>query len=214
MLRAYVKQSLAPKVQPKTKCGIVLALLLPALLHIAGHMLRSQSDALQASWQAADVWRIVLGYVVPWLGLTRHVPAMQKYSEALILASVLPPSAAPTFCCAPAIQLVQVAKIFPGNFFNMNPVHCLRSRPSESRLAGAVKSGGCTDITRWRYLHDDQPPCIFYQIGKDSHGIPWSFHACCHVGVILGLYIRIMEKKIDRNYFLGFRCLGLGVRVG
>ena len=23
----------------------------------------------------------------------------------------------------------QVAKIFPGNFFNMNPVHCLRSRP-------------------------------------------------------------------------------------
>eukprot|EP00439_Symbiodinium_sp_Y106_P069553 s822_g11.t7 len=64
-------------------------------------------------------YMLVLEYAVPWLGRTAHVPAMQRYSE--------------------------VAKIFPGNFFNMNPVHCLRSR----------------------YLHNHQPPCIFYQIGKE-----------------------------------------------
>ncbi|CAE7221893.1 unnamed protein product, partial [Symbiodinium sp. KB8] len=65
------------------------------------------------------LYMLVLEYAVPWLGRTAHVPAMQRYSE--------------------------VAKIFPGNFFNMNPVHCLRSR----------------------YLHNHQPPCIFYQIGKE-----------------------------------------------
>ncbi|CAE7752976.1 unnamed protein product [Symbiodinium sp. CCMP2592] len=64
-------------------------------------------------------YMLVLEYAVPWLGRTAHVPAMQRYSE--------------------------VAKIFPGNFFNMNPVHCLRSR----------------------YLHNHHPPCIFYQIGKE-----------------------------------------------
>ena len=210
MLRAYVKKSLAPKVQPKTKCGIVLALLLPALLHIAGHMLGSQSDALQASWQAADVWRIVLGYVVPWLGLTRHVPAMQKYSEALILASVLPPSAAPTFCCAPAIQLVQVAKIFPGNFFNMNPVHCLRSRPSESRLA-AVKSGGCTDITWWSTFMMINLPAFSTRLARIPMVSPGHFMSRCHVRVRLGLY---KDNGKQNDYYLGFRCLGFRVRVG
>ncbi|CAK9076951.1 unnamed protein product [Durusdinium trenchii] len=62
---------------------------------------------------------LVLQYVVPWVGATEHTAATQTYE--------------------------QVAKMNPGNWFNMNPIHCLRSR----------------------YVHQHDPPCIFYQIGKE-----------------------------------------------
>ncbi|CAJ1413115.1 unnamed protein product [Effrenium voratum] len=62
---------------------------------------------------------LVLEFVVPWLGRAHHEPAAQRYE--------------------------QVAKVFPGNWFNTNPMHCLRSR----------------------YVHQHKPPCIFYQIGKE-----------------------------------------------
>ena len=52
----------------------------------------------------------------------------------------------------------QVAKQNPGNWFNMNPIHCLRSR---QRPRAALK------VYFPRYLHQHDPPCIFYQIGKD-----------------------------------------------
>eukprot|EP00913_Durusdinium_trenchii_P003218 g2976.t1 len=47
---------------------------------------------------------LVLQYVVPWVGATEHTAATQTYE--------------------------QVAKMNPGNWFNMNPIHCLRSRRS------------------------------------------------------------------------------------
>lgn len=62
---------------------------------------------------------LVLQYIVLWVGRAEHRTAESSYEE--------------------------VASTNPGNWFNMNPIHCLRSR----------------------YVHKHDPPCIFYQIGKE-----------------------------------------------
>merc|ERR1712014_294213 len=58
-------------------------------------------------------------FAVPRLGRAEHLPTAERYEE--------------------------VASKVPANFFNSNPIHCLRSA----------------------YVHRHTPPCVPYRLGKE-----------------------------------------------
>lgn len=78
--------------------------------------------------------RLVLYYVVPWVGDSAHRTTEHSYEEVstdiychyfsiLTTAHIKSVEFIDVSLC-----LLEVARTNPGNWFNMNPIHCLRSR--------------------------------------------------------------------------------------